>query len=315
MSKTSFPEIAEIASVVGSIAATVPAFIYNQAAIACVPLSLTLALNLFNRKQLVAQAHQLCQNQQAALQAEVTQFRQQYSDLQTELGQLQLWSSKMTKEQSEARSQIDNLVEPVAHLQEISTQSLQQQDSTQQIVEKLKEEQALHTTELLDFNGQLTVAQTLNAQLFQVAGQWEKQYQSWQEEKALIAEEMKSWAAISTSIRTIPGYNEKSELFYRIGGKNSELQQWEVALEHYTKAIEIAPDYAEAYRDRGLAKAELADKKGALADLRKAAELFFERGDIDSYHHARDLSKNLHELRLLDDSEVLEPTNVQTLFA
>jgi tetratricopeptide (TPR) repeat protein len=313
MSKPNLPEIAEIASVVGSIAATVPAFIYNQAAIACIPLSLSLALNLLNRKQLVAQAHQLCQNQQAVLQAEVTQFRQQYSDLQTELGQLQLWSSKITKEQSEARSQIDNLVEPISHLQEFSTQYSQEQDRTQEIIAKLEEQQSLNNTEILNFAAQLTVAQTLNAQLFQVAQQWEKQYESWEQEKAEIADLMKSRVSSSNSVEVTDDQNSLS--FYQIAEKYSQEQDWKAALANYTKAIEITPDYAEAYRDRGLAKANLADKKGALADLRKAAELFFEEGDIDSYQKTKDLTKKLHELPVLENSVELGPEDVQSLFS
>ncbi|PSB00732.1 tetratricopeptide repeat protein [Merismopedia glauca] len=315
MSKLNFPEIAEIGSVIGSITATVPALLYNQVALACIPISLTLALNFLNRKQLVDKTDRLIQNQQSAMETQVTQFRQQYSDLQTEVGQLQLLASKLTKEQSEARSQIDKLVEPITHLQEFSIQFRQQQDSDRQIMAKLEEQQAVNTTEMLNFAEQLTVAQTLNAQLFQVAQQWEKQYENWAQEKAAIADKMNKWSCITNAPETVKLDEKTTEAFYQNGLNYSQLQQWSAALESYTKAIEIAPDYAEAYRDRGLAKAELADKKGALADLRKAAQLFFNRGDIDSYHQTRDLTKNLHELRLLEHSFQLEPTTVQGLFS
>jgi tetratricopeptide (TPR) repeat protein len=312
MSKPNFPEIAEMASVIGSITATVPALVYNQVALACVPISLALALNLLNRRQLVAQANQLAQNQQTAIQAELTSFRQQYSDFQTELGQLQLLGSNLSNSQSEVRSQLDKLTEPIAHLQQVTTQYHQEQDNTQEAIAKLEQKQALNFTEMLNFQEQLTVAQKLNGELFQVAQQWEKQYVSWEQEKAAITKQINLSLSTAKSIDVTESPN--SEFFYQLGITHSQLQEWGAALDDYTKAIEITPEYAEAYRDRGLAKAELADKKGAIADLRKANQLFFERGDIDSYHQTRDSLKNLHELRFLENSLPIAPETVQSLF-
>ena len=45
------------------------------------------------------------------------------------------------------------------------------------------------------------------------------------------------------------------------------------AIEDYSKAIELNPNYVEAYANRGCAKEELGDKEGAISDWQKAADL------------------------------------------
>ena len=45
------------------------------------------------------------------------------------------------------------------------------------------------------------------------------------------------------------------------------------AIEDYSKAIGLNPNYVEAYANRGCAKEELGDKEGAIADWQKAADL------------------------------------------
>ena len=46
-----------------------------------------------------------------------------------------------------------------------------------------------------------------------------------------------------------------------------------VLLQTLTKAIELNPNDAKAYYNRGLAKSDLQDYKGAIADFNKAIEL------------------------------------------
>ncbi|MFL0727627.1 MAG: tetratricopeptide repeat protein [Prochlorococcus sp.] len=47
----------------------------------------------------------------------------------------------------------------------------------------------------------------------------------------------------------------------------------EGAIADYSKAIEIYPESAFAYNNRGNAKGELGDTKGAIADFNKAIEI------------------------------------------
>ena len=48
---------------------------------------------------------------------------------------------------------------------------------------------------------------------------------------------------------------------------------WEAVLDAYTKAIELNPDYAAAYNNRGIAKSHLGQDEAALADYDRAIEL------------------------------------------
>ena len=61
---------------------------------------------------------------------------------------------------------------------------------------------------------------------------------------------------------------------------------YELELKDFDAAIEIAPDYAEAYLDRGRLRADLNDFEGAISDFSSAIELlpdydeaYFERGE------------------------------------
>ena len=58
----------------------------------------------------------------------------------------------------------------------------------------------------------------------------------------------------------------------------AKLEDYKGAIEDYTKAIEINPNYSNAYKNRGASKENLGDLSGACADWRKAANL----GDTDS---------------------------------
>jgi tetratricopeptide (TPR) repeat protein len=307
MSKPNLPEMAEIASVVGSIVATVPAIIYNQAALACVPISLSLALNVLNRRQLVTQLDSQHQN----VQAQLAESRQQDTNLNTELGKVKLLTTTVTNEHLETRSHLDETVVKLEQYQNNNQSAMvdlgqtltakleQQQSSTEAAAAQL---QQTLTGNLEQYQGETQAAitemvQTFSSNLSQATQYLQEQHDNLQLETAIIA--------------------NKPEAYCQRALNSIQAQQWESALADYTKAIEIAPDYAPAYRDRGLAKAELGDKKAAMADLRKATQLFFDSGDIPSYDNTRELSKNLHELRLVETSpaESAEPATVNSLFA
>ncbi|MBG0743530.1 MAG: tetratricopeptide repeat protein, partial [Cylindrospermopsis raciborskii KL1] len=42
----------------------------------------------------------------------------------------------------------------------------------------------------------------------------------------------------------------------------------------FTQAIQINPNFAQAYNNRGATRNDLGDKEGAISDFKKAAQLF-----------------------------------------
>ncbi|MFH0867356.1 MAG: tetratricopeptide repeat protein [Bacteroidota bacterium] len=72
----------------------------------------------------------------------------------------------------------------------------------------------------------------------------------------------------------IIGYQENNyqAYFYRANA-NFNLKKAKEALNDYNKAIELKPDYADAFYNRGLCKQYLGDKTGACSDWDKAVVL------------------------------------------
>lgn len=58
------------------------------------------------------------------------------------------------------------------------------------------------------------------------------------------------------------------------------------AITDYNQAIQLNSEYAAAYNNRGRARFDLRDIEGAAEDIQKAADLFFDQGDIANYKQA-----------------------------
>lgn len=56
------------------------------------------------------------------------------------------------------------------------------------------------------------------------------------------------------------------------------LKDYQGAASDYTKVIQINPNDADAYLNRGVARALLKDKQGTIADLQKAAQMYQQQG-------------------------------------
>lgn len=67
------------------------------------------------------------------------------------------------------------------------------------------------------------------------------------------------------------------------------------AVESFTKAIELDPNHALAYYNRGVAKLRLDDPEGAKADLTKAREIYASRGDENGVYQADDRLQQIKE--------------------
>lgn len=99
---------------------------------------------------------------------------------------------------------------------------------------------------------------------------------------------------LSQALRVKP---DSAEFYYQRGVRHQGLGDKQGAIEDYTAAINLNSKYAEAYHSRGVLSLEIGERKRAVDDLRKAAKLYFEKGDIESYQQARNISQNVHDLR------------------
>jgi tetratricopeptide (TPR) repeat protein len=84
----------------------------------------------------------------------------------------------------------------------------------------------------------------------------------------------------------IQDYNKAIELnpdfadaYNNRGIAKYDLGDYRGAIQDYNKAIELNPDFADAYYNRGIAKYDLGDKNGSCLDWSKAGEL----GDETAY--------------------------------
>lgn len=66
---------------------------------------------------------------------------------------------------------------------------------------------------------------------------------------------------------------ELAEKYFNSGMENSKNDEFELAIEDYTKAIALKPDYAEAYYYRGGSWLRLGEKEKAKEDLTAARDL------------------------------------------
>lgn len=109
-----------------------------------------------------------------------------------------------------------------------------------------------------------------------------------------VVSDIKEIENLSQGLRVTP---DSADFFYQRGVGYEKLGNNNGAIEDYSEAIKKDGDFAKAYHKRGVLYLDTGLKQKAVDDLRKAALLYFEQGDIDSYHQAREMSRNIHELR------------------
>jgi len=66
------------------------------------------------------------------------------------------------------------------------------------------------------------------------------------------------------------GYSQQAKKYYKMGSEKQQLQDYQGAIDFYSKAIKIKPKYAEAYFERGRSKCEIGNFGEAIFDFNKA---------------------------------------------
>jgi len=301
-------DIVETVSVIGSIGSSIASIFINQAALASIPLSITVMLNLVNRR---LQLESLAKTNQSAVSqimpaveansqqiAQVKQLTSDYpqvkSNVQEHSQQLQSNQAAMLQEQSETQGKIHTIN---AQLTQSSSDFSQLKNDTQNYTEMLQTSQ-LAITELLQDKAEVqTTIESLTAQQMEVV------------------KKVDYLGKIESSTQAIRIAPYDADAYYKRGLSFQALGDNQGSIGDFTEAIQLNPSHASAYYSRGLANTSLGNKKRAVEDLREAAKLFFEDGDIASYQIARDSSKQIHELNSSVSAEDGEQVAVGSLFA
>ncbi|MGY6529840.1 MAG: tetratricopeptide repeat protein [Cyanobacterium sp.] len=99
---------------------------------------------------------------------------------------------------------------------------------------------------------------------------------------------------------------DDAQIFYNRGNELRDSQDYEEAIEQYSRAIELNPNYVDAYYNRGLTYADLKDFDRAIADYTQAITIDPEY--LNAYNNRGVLYANLgdYERAIADYQKVLE---------
>ncbi|MEH2423589.1 MAG: tetratricopeptide repeat protein [Nostoc sp.] len=101
--------------------------------------------------------------------------------------------------------------------------------------------------------------------------------------------------ALKLDPNNIAAYNNRGNAYLELGNKKAANQD-------YSRAIAINPNNALAYYNRGVIRTKQKNKQGAIADFKKAAKLFQQQGEQDSYQDAQ------REIAILQNKSAPAPT-------
>jgi tetratricopeptide (TPR) repeat protein len=100
-------------------------------------------------------------------------------------------------------------------------------------------------------------------------------------------------AAIRIFSRLIQTYPHYADAYYNRGLAKAKLGDKQDAIADYNEAIKIDTNLAEAYEERGNLWLQLKDKNQAIKDFKKAAELYKKQNNMISYEQ---VFKNISSL-------------------
>ncbi|MDE0313466.1 MAG: tetratricopeptide repeat protein [Candidatus Poribacteria bacterium] len=125
-----------------------------------------------------------------------------------------------------------------------------------------------------------------------------------------IPEAIEKWRSIAN---TAKGVNDDlvARAFFSIGYLHSEENENDQALSAYDQAIELMPDFADAYTGRGVAKSKLGDAEEAIADHDEAIRLKsdFAEAYINRGRAKRALKKYEESIADYDEAIRLNPNS------
>ena len=333
----SWLDIVETVSVIGSIGSSIASIFINQAALASIPLSITVMLNLVNRR---LQLEAITKNNQSVVSqimpavdtnnqqiAQLQQFTFDYpqvkSNVEEHSQQLQSNQTAMLQDQSATQEKLYAINEQLTQ----SSQDFDQLKSDTQDYAQMLQTSQLEVAELLQGKAEIeTTIESLTAQLVEIQEiipslvEGNSNLMDYAKLQSLYEEQMEIVRKVGY-LREIDSYTQAiriavcdADAYYKRGLSFQALGDNQGSIGDFTEAIKLNSSHASAYYSRGLASIELGNKKTAVQDLREAAKLFFEAGDIASYQLAKDSSNQIHE-RTSVSAETATQVAVGSLFA
>ena len=93
---------------------------------------------------------------------------------------------------------------------------------------------------------------------------------------------------------SLPPANEQLANSFKEGYDAFQARKYSQAVDKFSQAIQIAPTFAQAYHNRGLAQANLRQDNKAVADLLRGADLYAQQGNQEGINA---LKHNLEALK------------------
>ena len=243
--------IAETIAVVGSVGGSIASIFLREIALASIPLSTCVALNLINRKRLL----------------NLVETKNEYA-----------------------------IATLSAHNQNDHGNICDQMMQIDESVTKLRDK---YEADNQNISGQL---QEINSDSQRNIRELNTKYEELASKTVKIAQSTTSSSA---------------ELYFQNASGYQQMGEAEKAVAEYTKAIELDEAYAEAYVGRGLLSASMNQKQSAVKDLRQAAKLYFDRGDIENYQRIKQKTQDIYQVNpsSTSQSEEAEAVLANSLFS
>ena len=125
------------------------------------------------------------------------------------------------------------------------------------------------------------------------------------QQQGKIDEAIEKWRAIAT-VATGSDTKLAAQAWFSVGYLNQQKNDVQAAINAYTKAIELKPDLAEAYNNRGAAKGGLSQHESAIADYNEAIHL---KPDLVEAYVGRGTAKgglSQHESAIADYDQAIQ---------
>ena len=120
-----------------------------------------------------------------------------------------------------------------------------------------------------------------------------------------IEQAIEKWGSIANVAEGVDSQLQ-ARAWFSVGYLHAEEDNWEAAIDACDKALDLKPDYVEAYNNRGVAKDNLGRHEAALADYAKAIRL---KPDMAEAYNNRGVTKRVigqYEAALADFDKAIQ---------